>query len=99
MGTASNTATGGMKMYLTNKDRKIQTQQSIIQRLEEENRCLREQLGAYENKDMEHKMGLAEQAYKEYMGLATELEGLKQEYLGLIDDIVAGKLELKKRCK
>ncbi len=58
-----------------------------------------EQLGAYENKDMEHKMGLAEQAYKEYIGLAAELEGLKQEYLGLINDIVAGKLELKKKCR
>lgn len=86
-------------MYSTNKDRKIQTQQGIIQRLEEENRCLREQLEAYGDKGIGHKMELAGQAYREYMGLATELEGLKQEYLGLIRDIAAEKQELKKRCR
>lgn len=86
-------------MYFTDKDRRIQTQQGIIQRLEEENRCLREQLGAYGDKGMGHKMELAEQAYREYIGLATELEGLKQEYLRLIGDIVAEKQELKKRCR
>ncbi len=90
---------GEMKMYLANKDRKIQTQQSIIQRLEEENRCLREQLEAYGNKNMQRKMELAGQAYKEYMGLAAELDEMKQEYAGLIEDIVAEKRELKKRCK
>lgn len=90
---------GEMKMYLANKDRKIQTQQSIIQRLEEENRCLREQLEAYGNKNMQRKMELAGQAYKEYMGLASELDEMKQEYAGLIKDIVAEKRELKKRCK
>ena len=86
-------------MYLTNKDRKIQTQQSIIQRLEEENRCLREQLEAYGNKNMQRKMELAGQAYKEYMGLAAELDEMKQEYVELIKEMTEMKEKMKRKCK
>ena len=43
-------------MYLTSKDRKIKTQQNLINRLGEENRRLKKQLEAYSRESMEHRM-------------------------------------------
>ena len=86
-------------MYLTKKDRKIQTQQKTIERLTEENECLKEQLESLSHRAMENRIKLAEQAYQEYTERITELNGLKQEYLELIHEMRVDKLELKKRCK
>ena len=68
-------------MYLTKKDRKIRTQQKTIERLAEENECLKEQLESFSHGTVENRIKLAEQAYQEYTERITELNGLKQEYL------------------
>ncbi len=86
-------------MYLTNKDRKIQTQQNIINRLEEENRLLKEQLEAYSRESMEHRMTLTEQAYQEYTELIEEVSEMKQEYVELIKEMTELKEEMKRKCK
>ena len=75
-------------MHRTSKDRKIQTQQNIINRLEEENRILRQQLEAYSPECMECKVRLTGDAYQEYTELIEELNEMKQEYVELIKAIV-----------
>lgn len=86
-------------MRRTSKDRKIKTQQGIINRLEEENKCLREQLEAYSDRKMDEKIKLAEQAYQEYTNLIEELNEMKQEYVELIEQMVEMKEDMKKRCR
>lgn len=86
-------------MYLTKKDRKIRTQQKIIERLAEENECLKEQMESLSHGTVENRIKLAEQAYQEYTERITELNGLKQEYAELIKEMRRDKLELKKKCK
>lgn len=86
-------------MHKTSKDRKIQTQQNIINRLEEENRILRQQLEAYSPECMESKESLAGQAYREYTGLIEELNEMKQEYVELIKEMAEMKEKMKRKCK
>ena len=85
-------------MHRTSKDRKIQTQQNIINRLEEENRILR-QLEAYSPECMECKVRLTGDAYQEYTELIEELNEMKQEYVELIKEMVEMKEEMKRKCK
>ncbi len=86
-------------MYLTKKDRKIQTQQREIERLTEENELLKKQLALYETDSIDKKIMLAEQAYEEYMSLSEELSELKQEYIDLVNEIIEDREKLKRRCR
>lgn len=85
-------------MYLTKKDRKIKTQQKLIEKLTEENECLKEQLESYNSRKTEDRIKLAEQAYQEYTERITELNGLKQEYLELIREMAVDREKLKRKC-
>lgn len=86
-------------MYLTNKDRKIQTQQNIINRLEEENKCLKEQLEACSEKKMSEKIKLAEQTYQEYKAMLEEVSEMRDGYVELIEELSEMKEEMKKGCR
>lgn len=86
-------------MHKTSKDRKIQIQQNIINRLEEENEILKQQLEAHCPGNMESKESLAGQAYREYTGLIEELNEMKQEYVELIKEMAEMKEEMKRKCK
>lgn len=86
-------------MYLTKKDRKIQTQQKIIARLEEENECLKEQLTQNDPKHISGQMSLMKQAHDEYVHLVDELNGLKDEYQKLIMQMGKDKIRLKRNCR
>ncbi|EOS26076.1 hypothetical protein C806_01292 [Lachnospiraceae bacterium 3-1] len=86
-------------MKLNRKDRKIETQQNIINRLEEENEILRQQLEARCLGNMESKETLAGQAYREYTGLIEELNEMKQEYVELIKEMAEMKEKMKRKCK
>ena len=76
-----------MKIYFNKKDRLIQRQKYMINRLQEENECLREQLELCDMDSVNEKINLAKESYKRYMGLIKELEELKHEYIELIGDI------------
>ncbi len=86
-------------MKLNRKDRKIKTQQNLINRLEEENRILKEQMEAYSCESMKNRLVLAEQAYQEYTDLIEEVNEMKQEYVGLIKEMTTLKEEMKRKCK
>ena len=87
------------KMYLTKKDRKIKTQQKLIEKLTEENECLKEQLESYNSRKTEDRIKLAEQAYQEYTELIMELNELKQEYIKLLEEMSSDKEMLKRKCR
>lgn len=86
-------------MYLTKKDRKIKTQQKLIEKLTEENECLKEQLESYNSRKTEDRIKLAEQAYQEYTELIMELNELKQEYIKLLEEMSSDKEMLKRKCR
>lgn len=86
-------------MKSTSKDRKIKTQQNLINRLEEENRILKEQMEAYSCESMKNRLVLAEQAYQDYTELIEEVNEMKQEYVELIKEMTTLKEEMKKKCK
>lgn len=86
-------------MYLTRKDRKIQVQKKEIERLTEENELLKEQLALYEPDSVNKKVMLAERAYEKYMELSEEMYELKQEYMNLINEVIADREKLKRRCR
>lgn len=86
-------------MYLTKKDKKIQMQQMIIERLEEENGCLKEQLEQYDPKHMAEQMDLMKQAHDEYVGITEELNVLKMEYQKLMKQMRKDKATLKRNCR
>lgn len=88
-----------VNMYLTKKDRKIQMQQKIIDRLEEENECLKEQMEQYDPKHMIEQIDLIRQAHGEYVGLTEELNGLREEYQELLRQMRKDKVKLKKNCR
>lgn len=86
-------------MYFTKKDRKIQVQQKIIDRLEEENECLKEQLTSCNPKHVTDALSLAAKSREEYLGLIQELTHLKKEYLALICEMQKDKAQLKRDCR
>lgn len=86
-------------MYLTKKDKQIQTQQRIIDRLEEENECLKEQLELCSPKHVNDTLLLAAQSREEYTRLIDELLHLKEEYMALIRSMKRDKELLKRECR
>lgn len=86
-------------MYLTKKDKKIQIQQKIIERLEEENECLKEQLELCNPEHVNKTIAMAESSHDEYMNLIEELNELKEEYAGLIKDMKKDKKKLIRNCR
>lgn len=86
-------------MRLTRKDRKIQIQQNVINRLEEENRILKEKLETYDPDNAIKRMEAAEELYQEYTDMLEEVNEMKQEYVGLIKEMTTLKEEMKKKCK
>ena len=45
-----------MKFYLSNKDKKLSMQKDIIEKLQDENKCLKEQLKLYNVEKYKEKM-------------------------------------------
>lgn len=86
-------------MKLTRKDRKIQTQQNIINRLEEENRALKEQLETYNPEKAIKRMEAAEELYQEYKSMLGEVREMREGYAALIEEMVEMKEEMKRKCK
>lgn len=86
-------------MKLTRKDRKIQTQQNIIDRLEEENRILKEKLETYDPEKAIKRMEAAEELYQEYKSMLGEVREMREGYTALIEEMVAMKEEMKRKCK
>ena len=76
-----------MKFYLSTKDKKISIQKDIIEKLQDENHCLKEQLKLYNVEKYKEKMRELDECYKKYSELSKELEGYKSEYLHLLSDI------------
>lgn len=76
-----------MKIYFNKKDRLIQKQKYMIERLKEENECLREQLELCDVESVNEKINLAKKSYEQYMGLIKELEDLKCEYVELVGEV------------
>ncbi len=74
-------------MYQTKTDRKMQTQQRIIEHLQEENEYLKEQLKLCDSQNVQNKIMLAKNSYAEYQKLIDELQNLKKEYQTLIMEI------------
>lgn len=86
-------------MHLTNKDRKIQTQQNIINRLEEENRILKEQLEACDPENAIKRMEAAEGLYQEYKAMLEEVGEMREGYTALILELSEMKEKMKRKCK
>lgn len=86
-------------MYLTKKDKKIQIQQKIIERLEEENECLKEQLELCNPEHVNKTIAMAESSHDEYMNLIEELNELKEEYQEMIKVMKKDKRKLLKMCR
>lgn len=74
-------------MYRTKKDKKIQTQERMIKRLEEENECLKEQLELCNPEHVKNRLLLAQQSHGEYSKLVMELNELREEYRRLLQDM------------
>ncbi len=74
-------------MYQTKTDRKMQTQQRIIEHLQEENEYLKEQLKLCDSQNVQNKIMMAKNSYAEYQKLIDELQKLKKEYQTLIMEI------------
>lgn len=72
-----------MKVYFNSKDKKIQAQEKLIEKLKDENKCLREQIEKLNPADVENKIALAEAYRTEYLELIKQLKELKDEYLEL----------------
>jgi hypothetical protein len=81
---------GKMKFYLSNKDKKLSMQKDIIEKLQDENKCLKEQLKLYNVEKYKEKMKELDECYKRYSELSKELEGYKSEYLHLLSDMKRG---------
>ena len=65
-----------MNVYFNSKDKKIQTQEKLIEKLKDENKCLREQIEKLNPADVENKIALAESYRNEYLELN---EGMKKD--------------------
>lgn len=74
-------------MYLSYKDKKIQVQKKVISQLQEENKCLKEQLKQNSPKEAKARLNLMAEAYEEYQIRIKELNKLKSEYQKLIRDV------------
>lgn len=74
-------------MHQTKTERKIQTQQRIIEHLQEENEYLKEQLKLCDPQNVQNKIMLAQNSYAEYKKLIDELLEQKKEYQTLIMEI------------
>lgn len=81
-----------MKIYLNKKDRIIQRQEYMIEKLKEENECLKEQIALCDTESVSEKIDLAKKSYEQYMGLIRELEDLKCEYVDLIVEVKKDKM-------
>lgn len=79
-----------MKFYLSTKDKKLSMQKDIIEKLQDENKCLKEQLKLYNVEKYKEKMKELDECYKRYSELSKELEGYKSEYLHLLSDMKRG---------
>ncbi len=76
-----------VKIFLNKKDRVIHSQNKIIEKLQEENEYLREELAKCDIENISEKIGLAEISHETYLELISELENIRHEYLMLIKDI------------
>lgn len=76
-----------MKVYFNSKDKKIQAQEKLIEKLKDENKCLREQIEKLDPANVENKLTLAEAYRTEYLELIKQLKELKDEYLLLNKDV------------
>ena len=65
----------------------MQTQQRIIEHLQEENEYLKEQLKLCDSQNVQNKIMMAKNSYAEYQKLIDELQKLKKEYQTLIMEI------------
>lgn len=65
----------------------MQTQQRIIEHLQEENEYLKEQLKLCDSQNVQNKIMMAKNSYAEYQKLIDELQNLKKEYQTLIMEI------------
>ena len=81
---------GKVKFYLSSKDKKLSIQKDIIEKLQDENQCLKEQLKLYNVEKYKEKMKELDECYKRYSELSKELEGYKSEYLQLLSDMKRG---------
>lgn len=72
-----------MNVYFNSKEKKIQVQGKLIEKLKDENKCLREQIEKLNPTDVENKIALAESYRNEYMELIKQLKELRAEYLEL----------------
>lgn len=72
-----------MKVYFNSKDKKIKTQEKLIEKLKDENKCLREQIEKLDPANVENKLTLAESYRTEYLELIKQLKELRAEYLEL----------------
>lgn len=86
-------------MTLTSKDRKIKTQQNIINRLEEENRILKEQLETCDPENAIKRMEAAEELYQEYKANLAEVAGMREGYTALILELSEMKKEMREEMK
>lgn len=74
-------------LYFNLKDRKINILQSRIKKLEDENKCLEEQIRLYNVEKYKEKMKELTDYYNKYISLVKELEEYKSEYSKLTTNI------------
>ena len=70
-------------MYLSKKEKKIQEQEKLIERLIEENLCLKEQVEKYEANGLDKKMKYVDEQMGKLEQLILETKEYKKEYLRL----------------
>lgn len=70
-------------MYLSKKEKKIQEQEKLIERLIEENLCLKEQVEKYEANGLDKKMKYVDEQMGKLEQLVLETKEYKKEYLRL----------------
>lgn len=88
-----------MKLYFSKKEKQIITQKKIIDKLTEENECLKEQLFELNPEKVKEKIKLAEMSYEEYKKLSKELQYLKTQYSDIIRKSKIELTEIKKKTK
>lgn len=88
-----------MKLYFSKKEKQIITQKKIIDKLTEENECLKEQLFELNPEKVKEKIKLAEISYEEYKKLSKELQYLKTQYSDIIRKSKIELTEIKKENK
>ena len=70
-------------MYLTKNEKIIQKQKKLIDRLIEENKCLKEQVIKYESYQLNEQIKDSDEQLNKLNDMITELQECKKEYLRL----------------